>query len=236
MPDYDHEAFRYGIAGASGMGKSTRLKNLILAARARCVFAYDPTGQLASKFGQRPVTRCDQIAAAILTGWVCFRGDEFGDTAEAFNWFADTAFALTAHMEGRKFFVADEIQSWVTSRQIPEGFHAVIQKGRWHGLDLAFTCQTFNELHNNLRAQVTRAAAFAHIDATASDWLTSKGFPARELAALHKGEYLERNLIPLGPISFGDDQRGAPRPLPGQAPAESPVLAALRGKPAKRTR
>lgn len=236
MPDYSHPAFRYGIAGASGMGKSTRLRNLIQSSRAVAVFAFDPTGQLAQKFGQRAVTHRRQIADALLSGWIVFRGDEFGDSAEAFDWFADTAFALTEHMEGRKFFLADEIQSWVTPRVIPPGFHAVIQKGRWHGLDLAFTCQTFNELHNTLRAQVTKAAAFAHIDATASDWLTTKGFPARELSALRRGEYLERNLLPVGPLYFGNDERGPAKLLPGQETAESPVLAALRAKAGKTTR
>lgn len=230
MADYSHAAFRYGIAGASGMGKSTRLKSLIRSARATVVFAFDPTGQLADKFGVRGVARRKDIAAALALGWCCFRGDEFGDSAEAFDWFADTAFALAEHIEGRKFFVADEVQSWVTPREIPAGFHAVIQRGRHHRLDVAFTCQTFNELHNSLRAQITKAAAFAHIDATASDWLTSKGFPARELAALRKGEYLERSLIPLGPLFFGNDERGPAKLLPGQESEESPVLAALREK------
>lgn len=234
LADISHRAACYGCAGRRGSGKTSRLVSYVIEARAGFVFAFDPTGQLSQKFRVPAIRRREQIENGILSGW-CFYTPDDGSEAE-FEWFASVAFAASEFLEGRKIFVVDEIQTWVNTYALPPAFRVIVDKGRWHRLDLAFTCQTFNTLHNGLRNQLTEVAAFAHTDETATRTLLDMGFGWPELRDLRRGEYLTRTLDPHGLISFGDDVRGVLKPLPGQESPESPLLARFRAKAGKTTR
>lgn len=236
VADFTHVAYRHGCAGAGGMGKTTRIASILATERPQFVFAFDPKGQFSRLLNRPWVTRWGGIGAQVETGAVCYAGTDIGDRAAAFDRFCATVFDVCDALPGRKFLLVDEIQDYVTTNVMPEGFWTVIDTGRWHRLDLAFTCQYFNQIHNGLRGQLTHVSAFNHTEKRSADFLLENGFPARELAALGRGQYLTRQLIPPGPVLACDDLRGVRQPLPGQQPAESPVLASIFGKTRKRTR
>lgn len=233
LADIAHVAACYGTAGRKGSGKTSRLVAHVRASRPDFVFAFDPTGQLSQKFAVAPVTRREHVLTGIESGFCFLQGD---GSPEEFDWFCSVAFAASEWLDGRKVFVVDEIQTWVDQWTMPPAFRTIADKGRWYRLDLAFSCQSFNTIHNGLRNQLTEVAAFAHSDATATRSLLEMGFGAEELRDLRRGEYLTRTLDPFGPVKFGDDFRSLLKELPGQIPPESPLLAKFRQTRSKKTR
>lgn len=231
LANIQHVAACYGTAGRKGSGKTSRMVRYIQGRKFDFVFSFDPTGQLAQKFARPTVQRREAVLSAIGTGF-CFYQPQAGDGQE-FDWFADVVFTASEWLEGSKVFAVDEIQTWVDQYTMPPAFRTIADKGRWYRLDLAFTCQSFNTIHNGLRNQLTEVAAFAHSDATATRSLLDMGFGANELRDLRRGEYLTRTLDPFGPIRFGDDHRGVLEELPGQIPPASPLLERFRKKAGK---
>lgn len=229
-----HVAACYGSAGRKGSGKTSRMVRYIGQRRFDYVFSFDPTGQLAQKLSLDTVQRREAVLAAISTGFCCYQPQS--DDGGEFNWFCDVVFTACEWLEGVKVLAVDEIQTWVDQYTMPPAFRTIADKGRWYRLDLAFTCQSFNTIHNGLRNQLTEVAAFAHSDATATRSLLDMGFGANELRDLRRGEYLTRTLDPFGPIRFGDDHRGVLKELPGQIPPASPLLERFRENSGKRTR
>ena len=230
MPDASHLAYRHGCAGAGGMGKTSRLGSILAAENPAHVFAFDPAGQIASLLAAPLCHRRDQLGSLVGHDAVCYSARDNPDRAAAFDQFCRDVWSLCAALPGRKFLVVDELQEYVDPNTMPPGFWKIIDTGRWHRLDLAFTCQSLNRIHNGVRVQLTHVSAFNHTDERAAGFLLENGFPARELAALGRGQYLTRQLIPPSPILACDDRAGVRKPLPGQEKSKSPVLEQIFGK------
>ncbi len=231
MPDASHVAYRHGVAGAGGMGKTSRLASIVAERQPDFIFAFDPEGQVARLLSLDSTHRLDQLGHSLARGAACYSARDSRDRAAAFDAFCAGAWAVAKSLPGTKLLLIDELQLHVDTNTMPAGFWQVMDTGRWHRLDLAFTCQSFNRIHNGVRLHLTHVSAFNHTDERAAGFLLENGFPARELAALGHGQYLTRRLIPPSPILACDDVRGIRAPLPGQSPEVSPHLARIFGKP-----
>ena len=86
------------------------------------------------------------------------------DCAPAFDQLFRDVWSECGALPGRKFLVVDEPQEHVDPNTMPPGFWQIIDTGRWHWLDLAFTCQSLNRIHNGVRVQLTHVPAFNHAD------------------------------------------------------------------------
>lgn len=235
------ESDKFCACGASGLGKTTRLCRMIQDRKPACTFAFDPKGQIAEGLGARPIHRFDSLAAGLEQGLVCYTARDAGEEekaiAEAFNRFCSAAYQLSARMGGVKVLAIDELQNHLSThaKGLPKALGVVNREGRHYSLALGFTCQTLNEIHNVIRAQLSTISAFRHQGDAATDYLSEVGFPVSDLAGLVRGRYLERQFNPPGPVMACDDFAGVRR-VYLDTPALSPALARIFAKGSKRTR
>lgn len=227
------ESDKFCACGASGLGKTTRLCRMTEDREPRHIFAFDFKGQLAESLGGHWLHQRAQLGWALAHGGAFYSGRDFGDdTAAAFDAFCHAAYALSRALPGRKVLLVDELQNYVQTHAsgLPAGLALVIKEGRHFNLGFGFTCQTLNEIHNAARAQLTTVCAFRHQGERATKFLLEIGFDDRDLVSLERGQYLEKQLNPPGPIFACDDVRGIREPLPGQSPQVSPALARIFGR------
>jgi hypothetical protein len=204
----------------------------------RYTFAFDFKGQLAEQLGGQWVHRREQLGPELAQGGAFYSGRDSADVLAGFDAFCLGAYDLARVLPGRKVLLVDELQNYVGTHAsaLPPSLALVIKEGRHFDLAFGFTCQTLNEIHNAIRAQLTTVCAFRHQGERATQFLESIGFDARDLLSLDRGQYLEKRLDPPGPILACDDVRGIRTPLPGQSPQVSPHLARIFGKGSKPTR
>ncbi len=233
-----HESDKFCCCGASGLGKTTRLCRMAGERQPDFLFAFDFKGQLAEQLGGAWTHHRAQLGAALRHGGAFYSGRDGGETLAAFDSFCLAAYDLARVLPGRKLLLVDELQNYCGTHAsaLPPSLALVIKEGRHFNLAFGFTCQTLNEIHNAIRAQLTTVCAFRHQGERATSFLESIGYDARDLVSLDKGQYLEKPLAPPGPLVAADDHRSIRTALPGQSPQVSPRLARIFGKGAKTTR
>lgn len=222
---------KFAVCGASGLGKTTRLCTMAQEREPHFTFGFDFKGQLAEQLGGVWTHQRAQLGAALSHGSAFYSGlDHPG--IEGFDAFCRAAYELCRVLPGRKVLLVDELQNYVGTHAaaLPPSLALVIKEGRHFNLAFGFTCQTLNEIHNAIRAQLTTVCAFRHQGERATSFLESIGYDARDLVSLERGQYLEKRLDPPGPILACDDVRGIREPLPGQSPQVSPALARIFGR------
>lgn len=191
-----HKKFHLGVFGESGNGKTTYAMKFVAHAGASCVFLFDPEGDFAADMKLRTVTQPHEIDAAIqTTGWVCYDpGDMFpGEVEQGLEYFATLAYRASQVLPGRKFFVVDELGSFMTGNVVPKPLKIVLQRGRHFGLDGVFIAQQPNELHNTVRSQLTEFVCFQLTDDTALEIPKKWGFNVETLKKLPPFHYICRN-------------------------------------------
>lgn len=235
---FSADSDKFCCCGASGLGKTTLLCRMASDREPRYTFGFDFKGQLAEQLGGQWLHRKEHLGAAISTGSAFYSGRDCPDPITACDAFCRAAYDLSRVLPGRKLLLVDELQNYVGTHAsaLPPSLALVIKEGRHFNLAFGFTCQTLNEIHNAIRAQLTTVCAFRHQGARATEFLESIGYDARDLGSLDRGQYLEKRMDPPGPILACDDRRGIRTPLPGQSPQVSPHLARIFGKGAKATR
>lgn len=229
---------KFCCCGASGLGKTTRLCRMATDRKANYTFGFDFKGQLAEQLGGDWTHHRVQLGAALSHGGAFYSGRDGGEPLAAFDAFCLAAYDLARVLPGRKLLLVDELQNYVGTHAsaLPPSLALVIKEGRHFNLAFGFTCQTLNEIHNAIRAQLTTVCAFRHQGERATSFLESIGFDARDLVSLERGQYLEKAMDPPGPILACDDHRSIRTALPGQSPQVSPHLARIFGKGPKPTR
>ncbi len=205
--NWNHQAYRVGIFGGSGTGKTTFALGLITRANYRARFIFDPEGEFAARLKSYPARNPVQMTEQLASGWCIFDpSDMFPDDSEAaVAFFAAFAFEVSCKLRGKKLFVVDELQMYVTGHAIPRPLMKLVQTGRRRELDSLFIGQAPNLLHNSIRAQLTEAVCFRLTDPRAHEWPLSVGMNPEELAHLPDFAYVARNL------RTGKETRGGPK-------------------------
>lgn len=190
----DHAAYRLGIFGASGTGKTSFALRFLANTAASCRFIFDAEdGELAHRLGLTPCTTCDELDAAVSTGWVCFDPWQmFTDPEMAIRFFAKWSFEAAERLPGRKFFVVDELQGFCSGHRVPDELAVLVRRGRRRGLDSVFLSHSPGELHNSIRAQLTEVVCFLMTDPLALEWPSAFGFSADEIRALEPYRFVAR--------------------------------------------
>lgn len=222
---------KFACCGASGLGKTTRLCTMAREREPQFIFAFDFKGQLAEQLGGTWIHQRGQLGEQIAHGGAFYSGRDCPGL-DGFEAFCLAAYELARVLPGRKVLLVDELQNYCGTHAsaLPPSLALVIKEGRHFNLGFGFTCQTLNEIHNTIRAQLTTVCAFRHQGERATQFLESIGYDARDLVSLERGQYLEKELDPPGPILACDDVRGIRTALPGQSPQVSPHLAKIFGK------
>jgi hypothetical protein len=190
----DHSAYRLGIFGASGTGKTSFALRFLANTPATCRFIFDAEdGELSQRLGLTPCTTPDELDAAVSTGWVCF--DPWGmftDGEPAIRFFSTWAFEVSERLPGRKFFVVDELQGFCSGHKVPDELAALVRRGRRRGLDSVFLSHSPGELHNSIRAQLTEVVCFLMTDPLALEWPAAFGFDPEEIRSLEPYRFVAR--------------------------------------------
>lgn len=194
--NWDHQAFRVGIFGGSGTGKTTYALNFIQRSPYRWRFIFDPEEEFARRLGTYCARTSAQIHQQLASGWCLFDPSEmFPDDLEgAVSFWADFSFRFSCGVPGKKLFVIDELQMYCTGHQIPRTLMRLVQTGRRREIDSVFIGPAPNLLHNSIRAQLTEAVCFRLSDPNAFDWAQTVGFDPGELVSLPDHHFVARNL------------------------------------------
>jgi len=197
MNHSDHPRFHLGIFGGSGSGKTTYALKFIARAQAACVFCFDPDGDFARGLNVPPCRTTYELDAAMQgPGFVCFDPHTIfpGQMERALEYFARLALSHGARTRGRKFFVVDELQWYLTSNGIGHWLRVLIQSGRRKaGIDGVFIAPSPNELHNGVRMQLTEVVCFQLTDDCALKFPRKFGFDVDAVRLLKPYDFICRN-------------------------------------------
>lgn len=187
------------ICGKGGSGKnSLAYKALVnLVDECAAIFVYDKSGQTAHRLGKPWLSTARALIEARPQKWLCFNphlsfpGEKL---PQAFPWFCKHALESAKEAPGRKILFADELWDEVTPHNVPPELLAVINTGRFYGLDFIGITRRPREFPIALRANVTEWILFQVSEAVELE-AVGEYFPgAHEAAALPpKGRFVAYN-------------------------------------------
>jgi hypothetical protein len=184
------------LAGKSGSGKSTfALRYLLNAPGLACRFLFDPEGEFAQRLRLAPAAMPADLEADIPTRWVIYDPHTMfpGDTAAAFRFFCEWAFAVSSRGPGRKVLLVDEVWKYCSPQSIPAELALCIQTGRKRGLDCLFATQRPNRVNGSILGEVTELVAFRLQEPSALECVENLGLRGDSVAALPPGAFLAVN-------------------------------------------
>src|SRR6267154_4632569 len=158
-------------AGTSGFGKSTFGLRLLANSPDLAVrFLFDPDcgefnpniGEFADRLGLQPARTLYELSLSLCQGWVAFDPHTVfpGQMKEAFNFFCNLAWEMSAEIPGKKLLVADEIWNYQTPQGIPQPLQTIVQSGRKRGLHLMTNIQQPNKLNDAILNGVSEFVCF----------------------------------------------------------------------------
>jgi hypothetical protein len=113
------------------------------------------------------------------------------DTPAAFAEFCRFSFDVASRLNGVKLLVAEEIDSATDVRRpLAPAVRDVLGLGRRAELDLLAVSQSPQDVHRQIRRQLTAMAVFRFSDSPAVAWLKDSGFDPGEVISLPKYAYL----------------------------------------------
>ena len=192
---YGHKAQLVGIFGSQGSGKTTWALRFLANSPAKVRWLFDYEGEFADRLNLTPCRTPEEIAQAIATGWVCYDPEAMfpDDDEAALCFFCELAFKYSEAMPGRKIFVVDELQDYITSHRVPRQLRNIVRRGRRRGIDCVFMAQEPNSVHNLIQGQLTEVCCFQTITDNALAFLKEFGFDPAEVAALPEFRWICRN-------------------------------------------
>jgi DNA helicase HerA-like ATPase len=189
----DHPAYRLGIFGGSGSGKTTFALKVLANLPAKVRFIFDPEGEFSHRLGLPLCQTFADLDREIGTGWICFDPfTEFETPDEGFAFFTRYAFELSQKISGRKLFMVDELQEHIDGHKIPPELSSLVWRGRRRGLDSIFIGQSPNLLNNRVRLQLTEVVCFQMTDDTALEFPRGFGFDVEEVRRLPQFRFVCR--------------------------------------------
>lgn len=189
------------VAGVSRSGKSTFALRYLCNAELAYRFIFN------SELGpQSYAVRLDCDSAAdefelgmqLCSGWVVFNPHVHwpGQLAEAFNYFCDWTWRMSAKLPGRKVLVVEEAWRFVSPQRYPKELAACVQSGAAYGLGCVFNTQTPEKLPGPIQGECSEVVCFK-LGAGGEKslaWAEGRGFAPEELTALPQLSYVARNL------------------------------------------
>lgn len=190
-------------AGVSGFGKSTFGLRYLANAELSVRFLFDPDpgefnpdlGEFADRLGLAPARNPYELALGLCQGWVAFDPHWMfpGQVHEAFDFFCQWAWDMSAEIPGRKVLVADEIWNYQTPQGIPRDLQMIVQSGRKRGLHLMANIQEPNRLNSSLLNGVSEFVAFRLQSELALKVVKNFQFDPDEVASLQPLAFVARN-------------------------------------------
>ena len=191
-----HKAFRLGIFGASGTGKTTFAEKYLRGTSAEVRFIFDREGEWAHRLKMPQVGNHARMVDMLKTGWVLFEPDSMfsGRHEDAVEFFADWSLKVSARIPGRKVFVVDELQLLVSGHQIGPHVKTIIQTGRRYGVDFVLIGQAPNLIHNAVLGQLTEVVFFRLTNERALEFPQESGMDVEKIRNLPDWHYVARDM------------------------------------------
>lgn len=198
-----HTARHIGIAGKSGMGKTTYALRYMAGSHHAKVFVFDHQGEVAARLNLPAAFSEDDIAAQIDAPgrFVIFDpsarwGGQFQD---AFDWFCSVVYAVAAErlvrVKAGSLFVCDEVQKFVSQAYCPVEFKNIVETGRRQMLDTLSLSQRPNAVNASIREQWTELILFRLNDENSLKFAEGCGFDVARVQELPKHRFLYCNTI-----------------------------------------
>jgi hypothetical protein len=197
-----HDASHVLVAGMSGMGKTTYGERYMVGSFHDRVFIYDHQGEFAQRLNLLPVYSITELRLrAQRERYLAFDFSKLhpGQLEECFDAFCEEVFRMASEnlepQNVHSLFVTDEVQKIVPLSNLPRPLKNIYQTGRRSLLDTLTLTQAPNELHNNVRVQITEAAMFKLTDENAVKFIKTMGWDTDSIMQLNKLEYNWYNRI-----------------------------------------
>lgn len=183
------------VLGSSGTGKSTFVTTYLIRSKFACRFLFDPMGEWSQRLKLPLATKVFDIQEQMMTGWVCYDPTEDwgADTQEGFRFFCDFVKLASTKFQGRKVFVVDEVQDYMTPQSMPGELGIIVQAGRKWELESVFTSQRINQLNGALLNQATEHVVFSLGSDNDLKRLEAYGFNSEELAVMPDLHFVARS-------------------------------------------
>lgn len=191
-----HEASHVLVAGMSGMGKTTYGERYIVGSYHDRVFIFDHQGEFAPRLNLLP---CYSITEMRLRAqrerYLAYDFSKFyeGQLEESFDGFCEEVYRMAKNnlepQNVHSLMVTDEIQKIVPLQNLPRSLKNIYQTGRRSLLDTLTLTQGPNELHNNVRVQITEAAIFKLTDENSVKFIKTMGWETDPIMQLQRHEY-----------------------------------------------
>lgn len=192
------------VAGVSGSGKSTFALRYLVNAPLQTRFLFDPEpgefdpakGEFADRL-QLPAARdLYELSLALCRGWVAFDPHSLfpGRLDDAFAFFCDYAWEMSARLPGEKVLIVDEAWRYINTRREPAELACCTRSGRKRGLSCMFLTQTPHLLHAAIRNECSELVCFRLGDARCLEMPRDRGFDVAVLPRLADLEFVARNL------------------------------------------
>ena len=194
MIDYGASRDVVLVSGISGSGKTSFCLRLLANTKAPYRFVWDPDAQLSNRLGMPAAQNEEELVCALETGWAIFDPNAMfpGRHVEGFAWFSFWVFGVCAHLQGRKWFLVDEVWRYCNNMSIPAPLAECVQTGRVRGLSCVFATQRPNRLNESILNEVTEVVGFRTQGANALRILQDLGLDPDRVAGLPKGAFLSK--------------------------------------------
>lgn len=181
------------VAGMSGKGKTTYAERYMVGSHHDRLFIFDHQSEFSFRLNLLPIYSIEELrerAAEERFLAFDFTKNFKGQLEESFDLFCTEVFRMCeenlepAGMES--LMVTDELQKIVPlESRVPRPLKNVYQTGRRYALDTLTVTQAPNELHNNVRVQITEAAMFKLTDENALKFIAKMGWDAESIMRLN---------------------------------------------------
>lgn len=183
-------------AGVQGTGKSTFALRYLVNAPLQVRFVFDPEGEYSERLDLAADSDLYDLALHLCGGWILFDPHTLfpGRLEDAFAFFCEWTFEVSARIPGRKLLVVDEAWRYISPRREPVELAMCTRSGRKRGLDCLFNTQTPHLLHAAIRNECSELVCFRLGDPRCLEMPRDRGFDQEEIRALPDLQFISRNL------------------------------------------
>jgi DNA helicase HerA-like ATPase len=132
----------------------------------------------------------------LCRGWVPFDPHQLfcGRLDEAFAFFCEWAWEMSAAIPGQKVIIVDEVWKRCSPHSIPIELANIVHSGRKRGLHLLVNTQEPNRINSSILGAVSESVCFRLQSRLALDVVESYGFERDEVSGLEPMQFVARNL------------------------------------------
>lgn len=164
------------------------------------VFIFDHKLEFLERLKVRPSYRIDELLERVKAGEkflsYCYIEEWPGDSENAFQFFCQWVHAICRELSDlnqKTLLACDEVNRFIGTGDMGDGFKVAIEDGRLQGLDFMGTSHAANQIHNRLRLQLTEIVALKTQEKLPLEFLEDNGFDPEAVRNLNTGEYICKN-------------------------------------------